>query len=84
MPLLASDEEPTVVDGNVQFIMLDGAKQVVCIVSGEALERLEGRPAATDEEKIEHYYWNSKRINQAASDKYDAGVSLPIVTSADL
>ena len=84
MPLAPVDEEPVVVNGNVQFIMLDVTKRVVCVVSGEALDDLEGSPAETDQSKLDRYHLASDKIQQAASDKYDAGVQLPIVTSPDL
>jgi hypothetical protein len=84
MPLAALDEEPVVVNGSVQFTMRDGTKCVVCVVSGEALDDLEGSPAETDESKLGRYHLVSDKIQQAASDKYDAGVQLPIVTSSDL
>jgi hypothetical protein len=85
MPLVPSDdEEPVVVNGNVKYVMLDGTKRVWCTVASEVLNDVEGGHAQTDDEKIARYHRNSGRINQAASDKYDAGVQLPIVTSADL
>jgi hypothetical protein len=84
MPLVPADDEPTVVNGNVQFVMCDGTKRVTCIVSAEALNDLEGRRAETDLDKIDRYNFARDTIHQAASDKYDAGMNLPIVTSADL
>jgi environmental stress-induced protein Ves len=84
MPLVPVDEEPVVVNGNVQFTMLDGTKRVICVVSGEALDDLEGSPAETAQAKLGRYHFASGKIQQAASDKYDAGVQLPIVTSPDL
>jgi hypothetical protein len=84
MALEPSEEEPTVVNGNVQFIMRDGTKRVICIVSADALDDIEGRRTETDQDRIDCYKFARDTIHQAASDKYDAGVKLPIVTSADL
>jgi hypothetical protein len=84
MQTLAGLNEPgqTYADG-VQFAMMDGPRRIICWVSREALDRLEGgNPSQQD--RMVCFGRNRPKIEQAASKKFDAGEQAPIVMTFDL
>jgi hypothetical protein len=56
----------------VRFVMKDGAKTVVVLVSNAALEDIE-KPAPDEGTYFHRFKQYRKRFEQMASDKYDKG-----------
>jgi hypothetical protein len=81
---LAGLEEPgqSYADG-VQFAMMDGPRRVICWVSREALDGIEGgNPSQQD--RMVCFGRNRRKIEHLASKKFDAGEQSPIVMTFDL
>jgi len=78
MPLTRSKEQILITMNGVKFLMADGATEVPCRASRELLEdRFGSNGDQAEDEKIFHL--NRAAIEQAASDKYDAGQVEPHV-----
>ena len=89
MPLTRSKEEILITMNGVKFLMADGATEVPCRASRELLEdRFGSNGNQAEDEKV--FRLNRTAIEQAASDKYDAGQVEPqidpkvVVTAWDM
>jgi Protein of unknown function (DUF1488) len=69
--------------GGIQWIMMDGIRRVVCWVTREALDDIEGGNAS-QRERTSCFERHRSKIEQLASQKYLAGEKRPIVMSFDL
>jgi hypothetical protein len=82
--MLATLNEPgQELAGGIQFMMLDGLTRVVCWISREALDEVEGGDAS-QQERAERFERHRLRIEQRASEKFAAGERSPIVMTYDL
>ena len=78
MPLTRSKEEILVTMNGVKFLMADGATEVPCRATRELLEdRYRSNGDQAEDEKA--FRLNRVTIEQAASNKYDAGQVEPYV-----
>jgi Protein of unknown function (DUF1488) len=69
--------------GGVQFTMIEGSIRVLCWVSAEALDRIDGgNPSRLNATVI--FNRNRLRIEQLARQKFKAGEQSPIVLTFDL
>jgi hypothetical protein len=69
--------------GGVQFTMTGGSIRVLCWVSAEALDRIEGgNPSRLDATVI--FNRHRLRIEQLACQKFKAGEQSPLVLTFDL
>jgi hypothetical protein len=89
MPLTRRKEQILITMNGVKFLMGDGATEVPCRASRELLEdRFGSNGNQAEDEKAFHL--NRAAIEQAASDKYDAGQIEPhadpkvVVTAWDM
>jgi len=89
MPLTRRKEQILITMNGVKFLMGDGATEVPCRASRELLEdRFGSNGDQAEDEKAFHL--NRAAIEQAASDKYDAGQVEPyadpkvVVTAWDM
>src|SRR5262245_46594528 len=89
MPLARSKEEILITMNGVKFLMADGTTEVPCRASRELLEdRFGSNGNQAEDEKV--FRLNRAAIEQAASDKYDAGQVEPqidpnvVVTAWDM
>ncbi len=69
--------------GGIRFIMMDGLACVACWVSREALDDIEGGKPGQHERTV-RFERHRLKIEQLASQKYDAGEKSPIVMTFDL
>ena len=69
--------------GGIRFMMLDGPTRVVCWVSREALDEVEGGDAS-QQDRAERFERHRLKIEQLAGEKYAAGERSPIVMTYDL
>jgi len=71
--------------GGVRFAMMDGPTRVICRVTREALDRVEG-DNSSQQDQIPRFEWHRHRFQfeQVASQKYDSGEQAPIVMAFDL
>ena len=69
--------------GGIQCIMMDGIHRVVCWVTREALDDIEGGKAS-QRERTACFERHRSNIEQLASQKYLAGEKRPIVMTFDL
>ena len=82
--MLATLHEPgRELAGGIQFMMLDGLIRVVCWVSREALNEVEGGDAS-QQERGERFERHRLKIEQLAGEKFAAGERSPIVMTYDL
>jgi hypothetical protein len=78
MPLTRSKEQILITMNGVKFLMADGATEVPCRATRELLEdRFGSNGDQAEDEKA--FRLNRAVIEQAASDKYDAGQVEPYV-----
>jgi Protein of unknown function (DUF1488) len=78
MPLTRSKEQILVTMNGVKFLMADGATEVPCRATQELLQdRYGSNGDQAEDEKA--FLLNRVAIEQAASDKYDAGQVEPYV-----
>ena len=78
MPLTRSKEQILITMNGVKFLMADGATEVPCRAARELLEdRFGSNGDQAEDEKA--FRLNRSAIEQAASDKYDAGQVEPNV-----
>jgi Protein of unknown function (DUF1488) len=78
MPLTRSKEQILITMNGVKFLMADGATEVPCRASRELLEdRFGSNGDQAEDEKA--FREHRAAIEQAASDKYDAGEVEPVV-----
>jgi hypothetical protein len=89
MPLTRRKEQVLATMNGVKFLMADGATEVPCRASRELLEdRFGSNGEQAEDEKAFHVHRTA--IEQAASDKYDAGQLEPhidpkiVVTAWDM
>jgi hypothetical protein len=69
--------------GGIRFTIMDGPTRVICWVSREALDRINrGNPC--QQEPMVCFERHRRRLEQLASQKYDAGERSPIVMTFDL
>jgi hypothetical protein len=83
MPLIAIDEPGQEMSQGIRFTMGDGGVRVNCWVSCEALDGAE-RGDRSQQERAVRFDRHRVKIEQVASQKYDAGEHSPIVMSFDL
>jgi Protein of unknown function (DUF1488) len=89
MPLTRRKEQILITMNGVKFLMGDGATEVPCRASRELLEERFGSNGNQDEDE-KAFHLNRTAIEQAASDKYDAGQIEPyadpkvVVTAWDM
>ncbi len=69
--------------GGIRFMMLDGLTRVVCWVSREALDEVEGGDAS-QQDRAGRFERHRFKIEQLAGKKYAAGERSPIVMTYDL
>ena len=67
MPLLPTDEEPMNYQDTVRFVMTDGNKRVVCIVSGEVLEDVTRSPGLDNRGRLRAFHAHRSAIEAIAS-----------------
>jgi uncharacterized protein DUF1488 len=72
MPLMRSQERILVAMKGVKFLMTDGVTEVPCTASHELLAQKFGSGGAREQDE-KAFRDNRAAIEQAASDKYDAG-----------
>lgn len=78
MPLTRSKDQILITMNGVKFLMADGATEVPCRAARELLEdRFGSHGGQAEDEKA--FRLNRSAIEQAASDKYDAGQVEPYV-----
>ena len=65
-------------------MMMDGVGRVVCWISREALDSVEGGGAPSQHERTVRFERHRLKIERIASQKYDAGETSPIVLTYDL
>ena len=88
MPLTRSKEQILTTMNGVKFLMEDGSTEVPCTATRELLEDRFGNGDRDEDEKA--FRLNRAAIEQAASDKYDAGEVEPrvdpkiVVTARDM
>jgi hypothetical protein len=83
MPLTALNEPGQEFAGGIRFAMMDGHARVVCWVSGEALDGVEGGNHSQQERSV-CFEQHRLKIEQLASQKYGANEYSPILMSFDL
>lgn len=84
MPLTAIDEEP-IGSADIHFAMMNqDGRRIVCRVSEEALEDVEGTNNPSPEIRRECFDRYFAVICQIASDAYDKGDQSPLVGSAEM
>jgi Protein of unknown function (DUF1488) len=87
MPLQRADDayDPSDSFSGVLFRMTDGRNIIVYRVSFEALQdRASADGGGATPDAVETFLRHRTRIEQIASEKYDAGVAERIVTTAEL
>jgi hypothetical protein len=89
MPLSRSKEQILVTMNGVKFLMQDGGLEVPCRATRELLaDRFDSNGESDGDEKA--FVLHREAIEQAASDKYDAGETEPnidpkvVVTARDM
>ena len=83
MTLATLNEPGRELAGGVRFMMMDGLNRVVCWVSREALNGVEGGDPS-QQERIVRFERHRLKIEQLASLKYDVGEKSPVVMAFDL
>jgi Protein of unknown function (DUF1488) len=83
MKLVSLNEPGMELAGGIRFMMMDGVGRVVCWVSREALDSVEGGTSSQHERTV-RFERHRHKIEQLASQKYDAGETSPIVMTFDL
>jgi hypothetical protein len=69
--------------GGVRFAMMDGPTRIICWVTREALDRVEG-DNSSQQDQISRFERHRFQFEQLASQKYDSGEQAPIVMAFDL
>jgi Protein of unknown function (DUF1488) len=69
--------------GGIRFMMLDGHTRIVCWVSREALDEVEGGDAS-QQDRAGCFERHRLKIEQLAGEKHAAGERSPIVMTYDL
>ena len=69
--------------GGIRFMMMDGPASVRCWVTREALDNIEV-DSCSQQERTARFERHRLRIEQLASQKYDAGEKSPTVMTFDL
>ncbi len=83
MMLVTLNEPGMELAGGIRFMMMDGVGRVVCWVSREALDDVEGGNPSQHERTV-RFERHRIKIERLASQKYDAGEKSPIVMTFDL
>jgi Protein of unknown function (DUF1488) len=82
--MLATLNEPgQELAGGMRFTMMDGVSRVVCWVSREALDGVEGGNSS-QQDRTARFERHRHSIERLASQKYVAGEHSPVVMSFDL
>jgi uncharacterized protein DUF1488 len=69
--------------GGIRFAMMDGPTRVICWVTREALDRVEG-DKSSQQDQIPRFERHRIQFEQLAGQKYDSGEQAPIVMTYDL
>jgi hypothetical protein len=83
MMLVTLNEPGIELAGGIRFMMMDGVGRVVCWVSREALDDVEGGTPSQHERTV-RFERHRLKIEQIASQKHAAGETSPIVLTYDL
>ena len=71
--------------GGIRFMMMDGPASVQCWVTREALDNIEGDSDSPSQyQRTVRFERHRLKIEELASQKYDAGEKSPIVMTFDL
>jgi len=83
MSLTTLNEPGREFSGGIRFTMLDGSTRIICWVSREALDDVEGG-ASSQQERAARFERHRPKIENLASQKYTAGEHSPVVMTFDL
>ena len=83
MMLVTLNEPGIELAGGIRFMMMDGVGRVVCWISREALDSVEGGSPSQHERTV-RFERHRLKIERIASQKYHAGETSPIVLTYDL
>jgi Protein of unknown function (DUF1488) len=81
--LVTLNEPGQELGGGIRFMMLDGLTRVVCWVSREALDEVEGGDAS-QQDRVGRFERHRLKIEKLAGRKHAAGERSPIVMTYDL